>query len=86
MSLVYSCTPRNMANSKGNSYGVTKDQLTTAKTLFDARCGKCHDLPATTDHTAEEWKPIMESMAPKAKLTAEEGNWVLAYVSKNAKQ
>lgn len=86
MTLVYSCTSQSNVNIQGNSYGATTEQLATAKTLYDARCGKCHDLPATTDHTAEDWKPIIERMTPKAKLTAEEGNWILAYVSTNAKQ
>lgn len=85
LTLVYSCTSRNAANNEGSSYGITKEQMATAKTLYDARCGKCHDLPATTDHTASEWKPIIERMAPKAKLSAEEGTWLLAYVSANAK-
>jgi len=34
----------------------------------------------------EDWKPIMASMAPKAKLNADENNWVLAYVNANAKK
>ncbi|MFN3020249.1 c-type cytochrome [Chryseobacterium sp. TY3] len=85
LTLVYSCASQNGANSQGSSYGVTNEQMATAETLYDARCGKCHDLPATTDHTASEWKPIIERMAPKAKLTAEEATWLLAYVSANAK-
>ena len=86
--VVYSCTSQSTTKNavSGNSFGVSKEQLATAAQLYNARCGKCHDLPATTDFTAEEWKPIMDRMAPKAKLTDDEKNWVLAYVSSNAKK
>lgn len=86
MSLVYSCTNQNTVNNQNKPTAISTEQLATAKTLYDARCGKCHDLPATTDYTQEEWKPIIEKMAPKAKLTEEETNWVLAYVNNNAKK
>lgn len=96
MAILYSCTSQTTpqkaientvtnTSAQGNSFGVSKEQLATAASLYEARCGKCHGLPETKDHSAEEWKPIMDAMAPKAKLTAEEKNWVLAYVSLNAK-
>jgi len=54
--------------------------------LYNLRCGGCHGLPTPSDFTVEDWKPIMAAMAPRAKLTAEETNWVLAYVNANAKK
>lgn len=88
LSIVYSCnniTKVQDATEK-NSFGVSKEQLATAGELYTAKCGKCHDLPQTTDFTAQEWLPIMERMIPKAKLTEEQGKWMTAYVSLNAKK
>ncbi len=92
MAILYSCNSQSTPvkaiennDTSSNNFGVSKDQLATAASLYEARCGKCHGLPEIKDHSAEEWKPIMDAMAPKAKLTPEEKNWVLAYVSLNAK-
>ncbi|MCL1677072.1 c-type cytochrome [Elizabethkingia meningoseptica] len=85
---IISCGTRSktVASTDKPSFKLTEQQLATATELFNTRCGKCHDLPKPEDHTAEQWKPIMDQMAPKAKLTDEEKNWVLAYVSANAKK
>lgn len=88
LAIIYSCTSQSTTKNtvKDYNFGVTKEQLATAADLYNTRCGKCHDLPSAKDYTAEQWKPIMDAMAPKAKLTDEEKNWVLAYVSMNAKK
>lgn len=88
LALVYSCTSQSTSKNavKVNNLGVSKEQLATGAELYSARCGKCHDLPTITDFSAKEWQAIMDRMAPKAKLTDEEKNWVLAYVSSNAKK
>jgi cytochrome c5 len=65
---------------------ATAEVIAAGKTVFDAKCGKCHPLPVTTDHTAAKWGPIMDAMAPKARLTDSEKANALAYVLANAKQ
>ncbi|AQX86852.1 hypothetical protein OZ664_13450 [Elizabethkingia sp. HX WHF] len=88
MLFIFSCSTRTQGTASTGKpvYKLTEQQFAAAKNLFETRCGKCHDLPKPEDHTAEKWKPIMDQMAPKAKLTDEEKNWVLAYVSTNAKK
>ncbi|RYZ21703.1 MAG: hypothetical protein EOO16_11990 [Chitinophagaceae bacterium] len=54
--------------------------------IYTAKCGRCHGLKEVSNYTAERWVPIMNSMAPKAKLTEEETAQVLAYVQANAKK
>jgi len=42
-------------------------------------------LKAPANYTSNQWRPIMNDMAGKAKLTTDEKANVLAYVINNAK-
>lgn len=91
--IVYSCrtqttpsTPVTPQTPETPAMASNADILKKGEDLFSLRCGRCHDLPKPSDFTIEDWKPIMAAMAPKAKLNAEETNWVLAYVNANAKK
>jgi mono/diheme cytochrome c family protein len=55
-------------------------------TIYTSKCGRCHGLKEVGNYTAERWVPILNSMAPKAKLTEDETAQVLAYVQANAKK
>ncbi|MCP9750495.1 hypothetical protein [Ferruginibacter sp. HRS2-29] len=61
------------------------EALAGAKT-YEAKCGRCHGLKKVDDFTAQEWVPIMNSMAPKARLDSTEKAHVLLYVQSNAKK
>ena len=52
---------------------------------YDAKCGRCHGLKDPADYTATDWVPIMDKMAPKARLDSTEKANVMAYVSFHAK-
>lgn len=91
--IVYSCKTQSAPSTSASperpsapAIAATSDALKQGQVLYAQRCARCHDLPAPSEFTASDWKPIMERMAPKAKLTAEETNWVLAYVNTNAKK
>jgi mono/diheme cytochrome c family protein len=56
------------------------------KTVYTAKCGRCHALKDATVYTATRWESILQSMAPKAKLTETETQQVNAYVMANAKK
>lgn len=60
--------------------------VAAGKLTYDAKCGKCHALHAANEYTAEKWGPLVDAMAPKARLTDAEKANVLAYVKANAKQ
>lgn len=60
--------------------------IATGKILYDSRCGTCHGLQKVENWSATEWKDIMRSMAPKAKLTDVEAQHVTSYVMANAKK
>lgn len=59
--------------------------LAQGEALYAASCGKCHDLKDPSRYTVAEWRPIMESMAPKARLNMEQKTDVLTYVISKAK-
>jgi len=83
--IIYSCSTKTVAAS-ASSIDMNAEIVSKGKTVFDSSCGKCHGLPEAADHTADQWAKIIAHMSPKAKLTEEETNWVLAYVKTNAKK
>ncbi len=73
-----SCTPKTPAVVGTKT--ITAEYLAQGKTIFDNSCGKCHDLPNPTAHSAQNWVGIMNSMAPKAKLNDEQHQMVYDYI------
>jgi hypothetical protein len=60
--------------------GVTASSLSTGHDLFIAKCNGCHGYPDLTAIPDEDWPGILEKMAKKADLGAEERDAVLHYV------
>ena len=75
--LIISCTPKQGIPAVK---ARTAAELAKGKTVYDNSCGKCHDLPAPTDHSAQEWVGIMNAMAPKANLTDTQHQLVYDYI------
>lgn len=73
-----SCTPKTAAVSGGDM--ASAEHLKMGKTIFENSCAKCHDLPNPSDHTADAWVGIMNSMAPKAKLNTRQHEMVYHYI------
>ena len=53
--------------------------------VYNAKCGKCHDLKKPSEYNTKEWTSIMKSMAVKAKLNDVEKSDVMAYVANGAR-
>lgn len=49
--------------------------------LYRSKCSGCHKLYERTGYTAEQWDIILVDMKKKAKITAEEKNSILNYLS-----
>ncbi len=87
--VIYSCSTQTKTKTDAASTmasAAKAEDIRKGQDIFSQRCGRCHDLPAPSAFTTSEWKPILERMAPKAKLTADENSWVMAYVDANAKK
>ncbi|NCT75858.1 MAG: hypothetical protein GXC78_15070 [Chitinophagaceae bacterium] len=50
------------------------------------KCTKCHEAKPVDNWTAEQWKPILKSMIPKAKLDSLQRAQVTAYVNLHARK
>lgn len=44
-------------------------ELAEGKMLYENNCANCHKLFPATKHTKEEWIPVLDRMAKKAKIT-----------------
>jgi cytochrome c len=55
-------------------------ELQQGHDLYQNNCGKCHKLPGVGKHSNQEWKKILESMAPKAKLNNDQSYLIYRYL------
>lgn len=79
--LLASCTPKSAPVAEApRSATSTAEQMAQGKTIFENSCNRCHKLYEPTQFTAVEWVGIMNAMAPKAKLTEQQHQWVYDYV------
>ncbi|WP_284651244.1 c-type cytochrome [Flavobacterium terrisoli] len=58
-------------------------ELAEAKSLYENSCARCHQLYSPKDFSAEQWKPIVLRMAPKARLNEEQGQKIYNYLTMN---
>ncbi len=56
------------------------------KEIYNAKCGRCHELKNEQDFTVEEWKPIIERMALKAGLDSAGKANITLYINNHAKK
>lgn len=63
----------------------SKYESSEGKTIFREKCAKCHGYRLPETRTAERWPGIIDRMAKKAKLTDDQKQSVLAFVTKQAK-
>ncbi len=61
-------------------------RIEAGKEIYNAKCGRCHELKNEQDYTVEEWKPIMDRMAPKAGLDSAGKANITVYVNNHAKK
>jgi len=82
-----SITPIINNNNTTLSLPVATDEATIlqGKSVFEAKCGRCHGLKNVSSYTEQRWDGILRQMAPKARLTETETQQVAAYVKANAK-
>lgn len=62
---------------------LTSEQYSHGWAIYQAKCASCHELPAPDSHDLSSWLRIMNSMAEKAKLSADEEKEVMGFLTKN---
>ncbi|MDB5203249.1 MAG: hypothetical protein JWQ27_2658 [Ferruginibacter sp.] len=65
--------------------GKDTKEIAAGMETYTAKCGRCHGLKKVDDFTKEQWIPIMNRMAVKARLDSTEKANVVAYVQSHAK-
>jgi len=68
-----------------NMMAAASPSVIEGEKVYNAKCGKCHDLKKPSEYNAKEWTSIMRSMAVKAKLNDVEKSDVMAFVANGAK-
>jgi cytochrome c5 len=56
------------------------------KAIFETRCNRCHELKDVPGYTERSWAGILQTMAPRARLTETEKQQVAAYLKAYAKK
>lgn len=56
------------------------DMISKGESIFQNKCGNCHDLPKVKDHTPENWKPILLRMQKAAEISDNEREYVYNYI------
>jgi cytochrome c2 len=59
---------------------TTAQQLSAGRNLFLHRCLECHTLPVVTKYSPDEWPHLVSRMAPRADLSADEEQSIVAYL------
>lgn len=75
--------PADIINDPGAKMESTA--VTEGKNIYTTKCARCHGPKKVDDWTVQEWIPIIDRMAPKARLDASEKANVTAYVNYYAK-
>ena len=78
--VICSCSKKLIIPSGEEKKGLTPE-LAEGKDLFVNNCAKCHSLKNPNNYTAEEWKPILDKMAKRAKISDAEKEKVYKYVT-----
>lgn len=61
--------------------GTTVGDLDRGRETFVSRCSGCHNLPQPNVKTPDQWSSVLDEMAARSKLTADEKDLVLRYLS-----
>jgi len=69
-------TPAMVAGSRGHSAG----ELKRGRDLFGTRCTACHTADPVAKHSVSEWNGIVDDMAGRSKLSADERSALMAYI------
>jgi mono/diheme cytochrome c family protein len=61
---------------------ATLAELQQGRALYVANCGSCHGFYSPDSYNSAQWKSLMASMGPKAKLTSADQLLITKYVTK----
>ncbi len=78
---IYSCSPKVIAPVTDANKVELTPALAEGKSLYENSCAKCHMLFPASKHTKEDWVPVLDRMAKKAKITDEQKASIYNYIT-----
>ena len=80
---LFSCAPKVITPASPSlaPANVMTPALVEGKNLYENNCGKCHNLYDSQEFTAEQWRPIVLRMQPKAKIQDSERELIYNYLT-----
>ncbi|MES2837088.1 MAG: cytochrome c [Bacteroidota bacterium] len=70
-----------LVEAQKKSSAITLANITNGVDVYNNKCFNCHGAKGGIEgHSATEWVSIIDRMAPKSKLTAEEKNNLSHYI------
>ena len=82
--LLYACSSKsNIPTAEVPKEKVLSPELAEGKSLYENSCGRCHQLYNAKDYSAEQWKPLVQSMQKKARLDDAQGLKIYNYLTMN---
>ncbi|NNT73185.1 cytochrome c [Flavobacterium sp. IMCC34852] len=85
--IIYSCASKSSVPTAATPKEEVKAavtltaELAEGKSLYENSCARCHSLYKASDFNAEQWKPIVARMAPKARLNEAQGQKIYNYLT-----
>jgi hypothetical protein len=81
---IFSCTsPLYKPTSKNTEDVSALEELKTGRKTYIKKCSNCHALILPEKYSADQWKPLVEKMEKRAKLTKEDSYFIINYLTKN---
>ncbi len=74
-------TEAHLARARARWPDATAASLEHGRQLYVARCSGCHPLHPPGTQPAARWAEVLDQMAPRAKLSADERELVLRYLT-----
>ena len=79
---IFACSPKvSQPEAPKTPEAPLSPELAAGKMLYENNCGKCHKLYDRSAFSKENWRPIVERMTRKARLTSEQGEKIYSYIS-----
>ena len=96
--VLFSCSPKTAPTTAATTTTTTTTVTTTTppvrmetaavtagKSIYVTKCTRCHEAKPMGNWTAQQWVPILDNMARRARLDDTEKSNVQAYVNFYAK-
>ena len=86
--LIYQCSPALYmpVSADAERSGTTLDTLLKGRAMYVKNCNSCHNLRPPERFTAAEWEKNLKEMQQKAKISSDEKEFILKYLTSRCRK